>query len=305
MNAQSARKQLFFLESQCFKLIFLLTHGNQKVASDLFQHKNSAYILVVDYFSRFVEIQKLSSTNSVSIVAVLKSIFARHGVPITLVTDNGPQFVSHEMTQFSSTYGFNHITSYPHYHQSNGLAKCIVNTVKRMLTTSPDVNLALLSYRTTPLPWCGLSPAELLMGCVIRTDVPQDVKTFTPEWSYLPMYRDKEKRYREVQKQNYDCHYRTRRLLELLNNTPVWVSTPQGQIPGNIVSSAPEPRSYHVEVSSGQVRRNRSHLRIRATPSESEAATTDDRDRRIIHTRSRTGTQIQPLLATLQLGREV
>ena len=264
------------------------------MASDLFQHKDSTYILVVDYFSRFVEIQKLSSTTSVSIIAVLKSIFACHGVPITLVTDNGPQFVSHEMTQFSSTYGFNHITSSPHYHQSNGLAERTVKTVKRMLTTSPDVNLALLSYRATPLPWCGLSPAELLMGRVIRTDVPQDVKTFTPEWSYLPMYRDKEKRYREAQKQNYDRHHRTRRLPELPNNTPVWVSTPQGQIPGNIVSSAPEPRSYHVEVPSGQVRRNRSHLRIRATPSESEAATTDDRDRRIIHTRSRTGTQIRP-----------
>ena len=157
----------------------------EKVASDLFHHKNSTYILEVDYFSRFVEIQKLSSTNSVSIVAVLKSIFAHHGVPITLVTGDGPQFVSHEMTQFSSTYGFNHITSSPHYHQSNGLAEC---TVKRMLTISPDrdVNLALLSYRAMPLPWCGFSPAKLLMGCVIKTDVPQDVNKFKPEWSYLP-----------------------------------------------------------------------------------------------------------------------
>ena len=118
-----------------------------------------------------------------SIVAVLKSIFACHGVPITLVTGNGPQFVSHEMTQFSSTYGFNHITSSPHYHQSNGLAEC---TVKRMLTTSPDVNLALLSYRATPLPWCVFSPAELLMGCVIKTYVSQDVNKFKSEWSYLP-----------------------------------------------------------------------------------------------------------------------
>ena len=121
--------------------------------------------------------------------------------------------------QFSSTYGFNPITSSPHYHQSNGLAEHTVKTVKRMLITSPDVNLALLSYRATPLPWCGLSPAELLMGRVIRTDVPQDVKTFTPEWSYLPTYRDKEKRYREVQKQNYDHPHRTRRLPELPNNT--------------------------------------------------------------------------------------
>ena len=48
----------------------------EKVASDLFQHKNSTYILVVDYFSRFMEIQKLSSTSSASIITVLKSIFA-------------------------------------------------------------------------------------------------------------------------------------------------------------------------------------------------------------------------------------
>ena len=97
-----------------------------EVASDLFQHNN----LVVDYFSRFVEILNLSSTNSVSIVAVLKSIFACHGVFITLVADNGPQFVFHEMTKFSSTYGFNHITSSPHYHQSNGLVERTVKTVQ-------------------------------------------------------------------------------------------------------------------------------------------------------------------------------
>ena len=78
-----------------------------------------------------------------------------------MITDNGPQFVSHEMTQFPSSYRFNHITSSPHYHQSNGLAERTMKTVKRMLDTPPDVNLSLLSYRATPLPWCGVSPAEL------------------------------------------------------------------------------------------------------------------------------------------------
>ena len=135
-----------------------------------------------------MEIQKLS-LSSASIIEVLKSIFAHHGVPIKMVTDNGPQFVSHEMTQFSSSYRFNHVTSSPHYHQSNGLAEWIVKTVKRMLATSPDVNLALLGYRTMPFPWCGLSSAELLMGPVIRTDVPQDVSKYKPKWSYLPMYQ--------------------------------------------------------------------------------------------------------------------
>ena len=133
------------------------------------------------------------------------------------------------------------------------------------------------------------------MGRVIRTDVPQDVSKYKPEWSYLPMYREKEEKYREDQNRNYDRHHRTRTLSELPNNTSVWVSTPQGQIPGNIVSAAQEPRSYHIKVPSGQVRRNRSHLRIRATPprSNSELVTTDDSGSRTIQTRSRTGTQIR------------
>ena len=129
------------------------------------------------------------------------------------------------------------------------------------------------------------------MWCVIRTDAPQDLKTFTPEWSYLPMYQERRRGTERTKSKTMIAITG----LELPNDTPVWVSTPQGQIPGKITSSAPEPRSYHVEVPSGQVRRNRSHLRIRATPSELEAATTDDRDCRIIYTYSlQTGTQIRP-----------
>ena len=83
--------------------------------------------------------------------------------------------------EFATTYGFNHITSSPYYPQSDGLAERTVRMVKRLFSNSPDPFLALLSYRATPLPWCGLSPAELLMGHVIRKDVPQTTSKFYPE----------------------------------------------------------------------------------------------------------------------------
>ena len=50
------------------------------------------YLLVVDYFSRYPEIAKLSSTTSPATISVLKSIFARHGITETLWSDNGPQY---------------------------------------------------------------------------------------------------------------------------------------------------------------------------------------------------------------------
>ena len=54
----------------------------------------------MDYFSRYMEVQKLTSTTLASIIATLKTVFSRHGIPVALVTDNGPQFASAEMNQF-------------------------------------------------------------------------------------------------------------------------------------------------------------------------------------------------------------
>ena len=112
----------------------LPSHPWERVTSDLFEHKKSTYLLVVDYFSRFVEIEKLTSTTSSSVITHLKAIFSRHGIPATLITDNGPQYSSEKMNKFSLTYGFQHVTSSPHYHQSNGQAERAVRTVKSLLS---------------------------------------------------------------------------------------------------------------------------------------------------------------------------
>ena len=65
------------------------------------------------------------------------------------------------------------------------MAERMVKTAKSLLAKSADPYLALLSYRATPLPWCGLSPAELLMGRRLQTDIPQPKRVFIPDWPYL------------------------------------------------------------------------------------------------------------------------
>ena len=144
----------------------------QMAGADLFELDKCQYLLVVDYFSRYPEVVKLTSTTSVQVIAVLKSIFARHGIPETLRSDNGPQFSSHDFSKFASSYGFQHITSSPRFPQSNGQVERAVQSIKRMLKRSQDPHIAVLSYRATPHPWCGYSPAELCMGRRIRTSVP-------------------------------------------------------------------------------------------------------------------------------------
>ena len=143
----------------------------QSIATDIFCWKKSTYLLAVDYFSRFIEIAKLSTTTSQDVINHLKSMFARHGIPEVVRSDNGPQYSSESFAQFAQNYGFVHVTSSPKYPQSNGAAERAVRTVKSPLMKNSDPYEALMAYRTTPLE-NGYSPAELLMGRKVRTTVP-------------------------------------------------------------------------------------------------------------------------------------
>ena len=124
-------------------------------------------------------------------------MFARHGVLKILRSDNGPQHISQEMAEFSLAYGFKQVISSPHYPKSNSLAERTVQTVMAMLEKSQDPYLALLSHCATPLPWCGLSPFQLLMGRQIRTTLPQVKHHLVPNWPYLKLFQRMDKKYKK------------------------------------------------------------------------------------------------------------
>ena len=71
----------------------------------------------------------LTTVNSRSVIVYLKDIFARHGVPGVLFSDNGPQYASAEFTELAKNWEFLHNTSSPHYPKSNGLAESCVKIV--------------------------------------------------------------------------------------------------------------------------------------------------------------------------------
>ena len=258
----------------------------QRVGSDLFHFKGANYILAVDYFSRYPEICKLSNTTSYSIIEALKTMFSRHGVPETLVSDNGPQYSSLEFAA--------HVTSSPYFPQSNGQAERTVQTVKNLLKDSTDHHMALLTYRSTPFPWCNLSPAELLMGRRIRSNIPFIKDQLVPKWEFLEEFKNNNISVKENQKRVYDRRHRTRPLPVLLDDTDVWITGDTQPISGRVNASANTPRSYIVQTSSGKVRRNRHHLnKVPETCHLSESSNTIPSPN-IIMTRSRTGTIIHP-----------
>ena len=277
----------------------------QIVGTDLFELKGTHYLLVVDNFSRYPEVIKLTSTTSVSTISVLKSIFSRHGIPEVLRSDNGPQYSAKEFSDFAKEYGFHHITSSPRYPQSNGMAERTVQTVKHLLKQSKDPNKALLSYRSTPLTWCNRSPAELCMGRHLRTWVPMADSKLIPQWSYLPEFKTSEAEFRTKQKDNFDKRHRTHDLPPIPDNTRVWIETDNGPTSGRVVSMAETPRSYIIETSTGQLLRNRHHVLVDPRtdvdtdaepdmPESTERETSEPTDSHRIMTRSQTGTEIRP-----------
>ena len=120
------------------------------VSQDLFAFNWSAYLITVDHYSDFYELDRLPSIQSSSVIQATKQHFSRHGVPHTLITDNGAQFTSEAFRAFAERYKFKHITSSPYWCQSNDRAEAAVKSAKHILLTAEDADLALLSVRNTP-----------------------------------------------------------------------------------------------------------------------------------------------------------
>jgi len=78
-----------------------------KISANLFQLDGSNYLVMVDYYSDFFELDPLSrNTSANSVIRAMKRQFARHGIPDECITDNGPQCESHEYSRFAREYGF-------------------------------------------------------------------------------------------------------------------------------------------------------------------------------------------------------
>ena len=266
----------------------------QKVGTDLFLLNGATYIVIVDYFSRYPEVIKLASTTSQSVIAALKSTSVRHGILEIVVSDNGPQYCSQEFTEFAKAYSFSHITnSSPHYPQSNGHVERAVKTVKKLLTDSGDHNLSLLACRTTLLPWCGYSPAELLMGRTICSNLPQPQEKFTLKWPYLADFRAQNQMFKQKQKRDFDRRHKVKELPSLPDDTKVFVTTDGHPTSGRVVEPANAPRSHIVQTQTGLLRRNRSQLNVMLTPERNNIQPTTQ-NRAPIQTCSRIGTLIVP-----------
>ena len=150
-------------------------------ASDIFAFEGHHYLVLVDYYSKYIEVIKLNDLTSQDTIEALKEHFSRHGIPEKLVTDCGVQYTSKEFETFARSYNFEHVLVSPKYPCANGEAEAAVKKVKSQWRKKNDKNKALLEYRATPIQGINLSPSQLSMGRRLRTTLPVACGLLEPE----------------------------------------------------------------------------------------------------------------------------
>ena len=221
--------------------------------------ENRMILVAVDAYSKWISAMVVRSSTSEVTIEQLRMLFAEHGLPETIVTDNGTCFTSAEFTQFMRQNGIQHITSPAYHPSSNGLAERAVQLVKRGLTKMTDGSMQtrlaryLLTYRVTPHGTTGSSPSMLLKGRQLRTllDVVHPnigAKVHKSQEKMTEYYNQKSKR----------RHFSPGDAVYVKNHTqssPKWITAVLRELHNDVLTSQ--------ALDGRQLRRHRNHVRLR------------------------------------------
>ena len=164
------------LNTEKFKYISTVPpHPWHTLGTDLFYFRKQDFLVLIDYFSKFLIMRKLPNSTSNAVIKELGLIFTEFGTPFILRSDNGPCYISQEFQFFLKDHNVKSITSSPYYYQSNGLAESMVKTSKNLIEKSLQLNqpwfYLLQEHCLTPISDTIPSPAEILFGCHMRSNL--------------------------------------------------------------------------------------------------------------------------------------
>ena len=137
-------------------------------------------LVVLDAYSRYPEVEIIPSTSAKSVLPAFEKIFATHGIPEVVKTDNGPPFQSKDFKHFAQERGFVHRRVTPAWPEANGQVENFMKSVGKVAKIAHasgkdwkrEMYVFLSNYRATPHPSTGKSPYNLSMNRLVRTKLP-------------------------------------------------------------------------------------------------------------------------------------
>ena len=168
--------------------------------------------VVVDAYSRFADVEVTKSTTGEELLPKLDKLWATHGIPAKLVSDNGPPYKSREFRKYCKKMGIKHRPITETHPQSNGIAERFVKRIVKLILTAKtdgkdprrEVNKFVMGYNSATHSSTGKAPVDLLMNRSVRTLLPG-----LPQ----PLDEDRDRQVRETDrtKKEYNKEYKDRR----------------------------------------------------------------------------------------------
>jgi hypothetical protein len=229
------------------------------------------FLVLIDAYSKWLEVKIVTSATSNATIEHLRSIFAVHGLPEVIVSDNGTTFSSAEFQDFMQSNSIRHIRTAPYHPASNGQAERAVKIVKEGLKKSSKDSLQtqlsrfLFRYRLTPHSTTGTAPAELLLSRRPRSHL----DLVKPDLQ--PHVQDKQMAQAATREGRKEKDFVSGSLVSAKNfgtGQPWWSGT---------VTRASGPKSVLIELGDGRtIRRHVNHVRPRVQDFQSELEPDDD-----------------------------
>ena len=142
----------------------------QRVHIDYLDCEGKQFLLVVDSYSKWLEVFRMHSTTATATINRLRTLFSSYGLPEHIVSDNGPQFIADNFKTYLRMNGVKQTLTPPYHPASNGLAERHVQTFKRMFKKAKGENVeqrlarVLFVYRNLQHRTTSHTPAELFLG---------------------------------------------------------------------------------------------------------------------------------------------
>ena len=233
-------------------------HTWHTLGTDLFYWNKIDYLVIRDYFSKYLIIRRLPNSSSHAVIKELGLVFTELGRPFVLRSDNGPCYSSREFHNFLSFYP-----------QSNGFAEALVGITKKLMEKSVKEgklwNYGLLQYRTTPISSTLPSPLEMLTGRKPHSSLPQ-----LP--SSIDHNMDTSRIHQELLRRQPNNATSTG-AMDLEPGQPVFVKEVHGNVwrTATVDQPAAEPDSYWIRFPDDSIlRRTRSMIKPSSLPSHFE-----------------------------------
>ena len=243
-------------------------HTWHTLGTNLFYWNKIDYLVIRDYFSKYLIVRRLPNSSTHMVIKELGLVFTELGRPFVLRSDNGPCYSSREVHNFLSFYQVDHVTSSPHYPQSNGFAEALVGIAKKLMEKSlkegKPWNFGLLQYRTTPISSTLPSPLEMLTGRKPHSNLPQIPSSIGHNMDTSRIRKELLRRQPTTTSTG---------ATELEPGQPVFVKEVHGDVwrTATVNQPAAEPDSYWVRFPDNSIlRRTRSMIKPRSLPSHFE-----------------------------------